>query len=365
MQVVMRNFMYAASGFGSAAREIAFAMEDLGADVKVDVMGPRDGNLAPDVLRRIKRLEDKPSHPDQVLVTLDWDYKPAIHGHYRKAISCVMFETTRAPQPYVEGCNQFDGLILPNEFNYQAFRDAGVRVPIYLARYGVNTHVFSQKGKRDRQKQSQRRFVFLSVFGWSDRKGPDILVRAFLEEFDASEPVTLLIKTFGRTIHEFPHEWYDDIVRQVQNPSRPRVKLIVDDRTPEDMAALYRGSNCFVLPTRGEGVGLPILESMACGVPVIATGWSGHLDFFDHRSGYLIPYKLEPAHPVWFTNLYQPNQMWANPEIGALRTLMRRVYLHQSEAKQKGQNGASLARKWTWSQTAQDFLAAVHEIAGR
>ena len=54
------------------------------------------------------------------------------------------------------------------------------------------------------------------------------------------------------------------------------------------MPALYRAADCFVLPTRGEGFGRPLLEAMAAGVPVIATRWGGHTDFLDDQHAYLV-----------------------------------------------------------------------------
>lgn len=53
-----------------------------------------------------------------------------------------------------------------------------------------------------------------------------------------------------------------------------------------DMATLYRSADCFVISTRGEGWGMPILEAMACGLPAIATNWSSQVDFFNETNGY-------------------------------------------------------------------------------
>lgn len=363
LQVVFRDLFFTSTGWGSAARGIAFAMEDLGVDVKLDIIGPHGGNLEPAIVDRLQRMEQKPLQSERVLITLDVDYPNK--GQYLKTISCTMFETTKAPASYVKGINQQDGLIAPNEFNRQSFREAGVTVPIQVAQYGVDPVQFTPNGPRDRLGEADDTFVFLSVFGWSDRKGPDVLVRAFLEEFTADDPVALIIKTYRAANGDFPMEWYDQLASGVPKARPPKVRIISVETTPDQMANLYRGADCFVLPTRGEGVGLPILESMACGVPVITTGWSAHTDFFGPSSGYVIPYRLDRAHPLWYTDLYQPDQLWAEPDSGALQALMRRAYTFREEAKAKGQHGRSVAEQWTWRHSGAQFIQAIEAIVGR
>lgn len=364
MQLVFRHLFYTASGFGTAARELAFAMEDFGVNVKLDVIGPKVGPFSQETALRLQQMENRPDEPDKVLVTIDPHYIGR-RTDYRKVISCTMFETTKAPAIYAAGINLENGLIAPNRFNREAFRNAGVTVPIEIAQYGVDADFYSPEGARDRAGESEDTFVFLSVFGWSDRKGPDVLVKAFLDEFDTDEPVVLIIKTHGGGISDFSMDWYHEAAAKSMNPRKPRTRVLSEGMRPEEMAALYRGADCFVLPTRGEGVGLPILESMASAVPVIATGWSSHMEFLGPDSGYLIPYKLVPAHPLWYTDFYQPDMLWADPDGGALQTLMRRAYTLRDEARAKGQHGRLVARHWTWKRSAEQFIGSIERITGR
>ncbi len=363
MQVVFQDYFLTSTGFGNAAREIAFAMEDMGVNVKVDVLGPRGTRFPAEILERIQRLEAKPLERDRVLLTLELHPEKGVSG-FRKMIIYKMFETNKAPKIFVSGCNSFDAVIVPNQFNKQAFRAGGVNVPIYIANYGVNSELFTPTGLKHRWNEPDDVFIFLSVFGWSQKKGPDVLLRAFLEEFHPDERVVLVIKTFGRGIQDFPWEWYDEINESVQKPDKPSVRLVVEDFTPEQMATIYRGADCFVLPSRGEGVCLPILESMACEVPVIATGWGGFIDFFGPSSGYHIPYTMVKTSPQWFSPVYGPDQMWADPDAHALQTLMRRVFTLRDEARQKAGHARKLAEQWTWKRTAEQFIQAIEATVG-
>lgn len=247
----------------------------------------------------------------------------------------------------------------------QVFRSSGVYVPIQIAHYGVDAHLFSPEGPRERLGLPDEIFVFLSVFGWSERKGPDVLVKAFLEEFSADDPVALVIKTHRLEMDDFPREWYHSLANQVSKPNPPQVHLLVQDLYPDQLASLYRGADCFVLPTRGEGVGLPFLESLASGRPVIATGWGAHLDFVKPNCGYLLPYTLVPARPTWFTDLYQPNQLWAEPNQGTLRSLLRRAFLMQDEVHRKGTEGRAAAVQWNWDRTTKEYVQAIEQVTGR
>lgn len=364
MQVVFRHLAYEPTGFGQAAREIAFALEDLGIDIKLDPIGQRSPTLETTIVQRLQCMEDKPLKNDRLLLTVRTDDFAGDPTPYQKVVSCTMFETSKAPSAFVAGCNRMDALIVPCEMNRQAFTAAGVQVPIYVARYGVNSQLFHPDGPARNLSANHEDFVFLSVFGWSERKAPDILIRAFLNEFQAGEPVRLVIKTHSWQMDFLPPDWFDDIVRQVDKSELPRIQIITEDLSPTAMAMVYRGADCFVLPTRGEGIGLPYLESMATALPVIATGWGGQMEFLDPRCAYLIPYKLVPAHPLWFTDLYQSDQLWAEPDEGSLQNLMRRVYLMRHEARQKGQTGRAIAVQWTWHRTAQQFLESLESIVG-
>ncbi|MFD0672885.1 glycosyltransferase family 4 protein [Cohnella sp. GCM10027633] len=365
MQVVFRNYFYEATGFGNCARQLACRLEDAGVDVRIEVMGDRSVSLDKSELDRLRRLENKPNQRDQVLLTQEVQRRSQDRGRFAKALSCTMWETSKAPAEMVEGCNQFDGLILPNEFNRQTFLKGGAKVPLLIAPYGVDADLFHPVGRRERLGESEETFVFLSVFGWSHRKGPDILLKAYLQEFGEHEPVVLLIKTFAKPTEPIPRSWYEQAIQQVpRKTGTPRVRTFTDIMTPRKLAELYRGADCYVSPTRGEGVGLPFLESMACETPVIATGWSGHTDFIKPSNGYLIPFRLVPAQPLHYTQLYKPDQLWAEADGGSLQLIMRKAYADRDISRAKAKQARETAMRWNWERSAALFIQAIEKTVG-
>lgn len=97
------------------------------------------------------------------------------------------------------------------------------------------------------------------------------------------------------------------------------VEGFLDD---DAMKALYRRCDALLSPHRAEGFGLPMLEAMACGLPVIATGWSGNLEFMSPADSHLVPYRLTAVSDV--SGIYR-NSQWAEPDLEQAAFLLRRL----------------------------------------
>jgi len=125
----------------------------------------------------------------------------------------------------------------------------------------------------------------------------------------------------------------------------------------EDFPRLYKSSDVFVSPSRGEGWGRPHVEAMSMGLPVIATNWSGSTAFLDETVGYplpidgVLPVEMKPdTESSWFKGL-----KWAQPSVRDLRRIMRAVYNDRHTAKLKGAN----ARKRMVERYSPEVIAEV------
>uniref|UniRef100_A0A6B2LGN6 Glycosyl transferase family 1 domain-containing protein n=1 Tax=Arcella intermedia TaxID=1963864 RepID=A0A6B2LGN6_9EUKA len=97
------------------------------------------------------------------------------------------------------------------------------------------------------------------------------------------------------------------------------------------MVQLFKAADAFVLPSRGEGWGLPVMEAMAMALPTISTNWSGPTDFLSNEVGYLVPVSEMILHEDWKTT-----GKLAQPSVVHLKEIMREVFTKRKEAQLKG-----------------------------
>lgn len=274
-------------------------------------------------------------------------------GKYK--VGFTMLEVDGLPEEWVRQANLMDEVWVPSTFNAQTFLESGVTTPIRVVPLGIDPNYFSPKvlGYTPREE-----FTFLSVFEWGERKAPDILLRAFVDEFGCHEPVRLLCKVnnFDSAVS------LRSEIAKLGLPANGGRVVIAENQILQqyELGVLYRSVDCFVLPTRGEGWGMPILEAMACGLPVIATKWSSQNDFMTETNS--LPLEIDGLVSAVAKCPYYEGFRWAQPSYEHLRFLLRWAYTHQEEASAIGARAAVDARnRWTWESAA----AKISELVGQ
>ena len=104
---------------------------------------------------------------------------------------------------------------------------------------------------------------------------------------------------------------------------RPDV-LVIDGHLPRaELGSLMAAADCYVSLHRSEGFGLTMAESMALGKPVIATAYSGNLDFMNDENSFLVPFSWATVPPG--AGPYPVGARWADPDLDAAAAIMRTV----------------------------------------
>lgn len=354
-RVMWHSWINAPTGYAVSSQHLVLALEQLGVDVRYGfVYGVEEPPNEDERIMEVRRKAKDLGVTQVVYGQGDVFFKNS--GRYRVGYS--MLEVTGIPPDWVEQANALDEIWVPSKFNRDTFASSGVHRPIKVMPLGVDVnyfHPFVKSGKLD------DRFVFMSVFEWGERKAPEVLLQAYNQEFSSSDDTVLLLKV----INTDPAV---NIERQVEamrlRPDRAPVVMVVNQNIPSyQMGSLYCSSDCFVLPTRGEGWGMPTLEAMACGLPTISTSWSAQSEFFDEEVGY--PIEIKRLIPAVAKCPYYAGFEWADPDTDHLAALMRHVYENRQEARAKGMLASVRAReKWTWLDAARRIKGRLLEISG-
>ena len=302
---------------------------------------------------RIRELQAQPLRLDAPqVVYAPGDRFSKNSGRYR--VGFTMLETDRLPASWVEQANQMDEVWTPSEWGAAVFRASGVTRPVYAVPLGVDTARFRPGPPRARLAD---RTVFLSVFEWGERKGWDVLLRAWRAAFAPGDPVLLILKVDCRMPVPNPLR---ELAAALPGPAAPVGLIYNQPLSGAQLVELYQGADCFVLPTRGEGWGMPILEAMACGVPAIATDWSAPTSFLNAENGYPLPARgLAPtASPA----PHYRDAQWAAPDEDALVELLRRAAREPGERLAKGQAARAEAERWPWARGVGVILGRLRAI---
>lgn len=169
-------------------------------------------------------------------------------------------------------------------------------------------------------------FDLLSVF---ERKNPLGLIEAFSKAFAPGEGPTLVIKFVNGDLKVSHAEQL-----RFAAAERPDVVLVEEYLDQAENAALMASCDCYVSLHRAEGFGLTLAEAMALGKPVIATGYSGNLDFMTPETSYLVPWT--PGEVPIGAEPYPRGARWAEPDLEEAARLMRHVYENRDEASEVG-----------------------------
>ena len=343
-------------GIGASARLAVRAFEACGIDVRrVDVSGDSQG------LNLSVRL-DQPTSAAAWIFYMNPPEMIAAMGQLgpRRLIgpryACWAWELPRAPARWLSDAGLVDEVWAPSRYTAQAL--AGARAAVRVVPHPLFLEDYS--GVRPAPRTAAFQAVSLFDFNSSAaRKNPNGTIAAFVRAFGDDPNVELTLKTQNGA--RFPRQ-----LAALRAAASPRVRIIDEVWPYARIKALIAGADVLISLHRAEGFGLTPAEAMALGVPVLATAWSGNLDFMDEASALLVPARQIPV--VDPQQIYR-GQTWADPDLEAAAQGLRRLRDEPALRAQLGEAGrrrvAQLLSPRAWLDALPDTLRIAAGRAGQ
>ena len=357
------------SGYGAHARDIVRALIKLDKyDIKIwsvkwgstPLNALEKGNPNDDMI--IERLLMEPTLPQQpeihIHIVIPNEFKT--FGKYNIGITAGL-ECTAIPHKWVEGMNQMDLNIVPSNFVKQSVTSTSfdvmdeqtkqlkgrikVEKPVEVLFEGTDTNIFKQTKEFSElfvkeMKNVKESFNFLYTGHWlqgklgEDRKDTGMLLKVFLETFkDKKNTPGLIMKTSGAGFSVIDREDILKKIRTIKNTVKaktlPSVYLLHGDFTDDEMNELYNHPKvkAHVTITHGEGFGRPLLEASISGKPIIASNWSGHLDFLSKELSILVGGKLSQVPKSSFPkDMHIEGTEWFTVNYNEFSAVLREVH---------------------------------------
>ncbi len=344
-------------------RELTGAMEAL-ADIRLTRMG-QSTLSAPAGLHAIARSL-KPVAPIGTQITVRHAWPPVWDAPKSgKWVQIQPWEFGALPSEWVKQAVHADEIWAYSHYVRSVYVGAGLDArKIKVVPLGIDPERFRPDAK-PMALATRKSFKFLFVGGTIFRKGADVLLKAYLARFTAADDVCLVIKDFGGDSVYRGQTLAAQIKTAQSLPNAPEILHLTNDLPPESLPGLYTECDCLVHPYRGEGFGLPVLEAMACGLPVVVTGGGSTDDFATDEFAYRIPaVRRSIGNRVGDLELIAGGWL-LEPDATALGDRMRWLMANRDEARTKGRAASEHVRtNWTWSRAASVAAERLHALTG-
>lgn len=368
-----RGPFFSATGYGNMNREICLRLIRNGCNIKLEFF-PSPRQIEKEIYDELNKYKNLGDDNGKSVIT---GFVPIIpKGDNRYQIYYTMIESSSVHPEFINRIqNHADEVWVPTHWNAKMFADAGVTKPINVFPLGVDERKFdpSTVSKMDiayrdlktlQLIEKPKTFKFMSVFRWAFSKSPDLMVKAFAEEFKASEDVCLIIcshSAAGKRIRGEIFSYLEGI------PNYPSIYLYTDILPVSMMPNLYKNADVYIAPSRGEGMNLPILESAAMEVPVISAYNTAMTDFLTEKNSYFIQTDeyIEANESLKRISAYYHGQKFpkfGRKAIDEMRLLMRHVYKNYNEAKMKAkQFKQDILEKYTWDIAVRNIMDRINK----
>lgn len=359
--VNLAGFVQSEFGIGESSRAIWRAVQASGLpcvllNVRSTMHSNRDASFA-------KFARENPYRVN--LMTFSFDYARRFHRDMgprffagRHNIGLWYWEQEHFPVRWHSAFDYYDEIWVPSEFTRGALA-AVSPIPVNKITYPFQMNDIAAQPDRARFELPNDTCVFLFNFDFlstTHRKNPGAVIEAFRRAFRPEEKALLVMKSINWEHDRAGH------AALVQQSAGAHVRFLDHHIPGAEVTALFASIDCYISLHRSEGLGLGMAQAMYLGKPVIATGYSGNLEFTNPENSLLVDYTMteleEDAGP------YERGTHWAAPDIAQAASYLRWVFENRAASRALGARAAeSIRRTLDPAVTASQIRQRLEELA--
>lgn len=366
--------VYERGAWGDVSRNHILGLKKIGFPVRVYPVGSIQYDVKKEVDHFIERLlrMDVGSYP-AVIIDKGLEFVHYVKTDQMVKIGRALFETDRLPASMVADSHLYDEIWVPSQFNLETFSRSGVsRDKLRVVPYGVDTEIYKPRSGQYPIPE-RRRFVILTVFGLSWKKGFDLLLEAYFREFTINDDVTLVMKVLTSGDNTAKHHntrqlIFDSVADRIdlKRQNIPHCVIIDELLTRNHVLDLYATCDLHISTDRGAGWGMALMEAMAMGKPAAAINYGGGTEFMNCTNSLLIATtgRLVPVDPRFVAQapVFAGHQ-WGEVRVEEVQRVLRYAYEHPEELKQIAERGMKdVCENYSLEAVARRVVVALSEI---
>lgn len=401
---VIQGPVFSRSGYGDWAREVAkslirydkydvrIATTKWGANPIKRFQDDLDYNDPLNLALFDKMLKEPLNRqPDLFIqISIPNEFKPI--GKYNIGMTAGI-ETTAAAGEWIEGLNKMEMNIVTSRHSKKVFDEADYTKefqdgsgrkeqlrsvkPMEVCFWGANTDIYKITSDKvesveNIMTQIPETFAFLFVGQWThehpyhDRKDIGNLIKTFLNTFkNRPQKPCLILKTSGTNYSKMDK---DSILKKIKtieaqvDGDKPNVYLIHGELNDIEMNALFNHEKvkCHVSFTHGEGFGHPLLLASLSGKPILASDWSGHLDFLESNKECLLPGKVDVINQASVNQWLIKESAWFTVSYSLAEERLKQYYFSMNQKTKD--NALALAERNAQQFSTQAMDRKLHGI---
>ena len=320
-------------------------------------------------------------------ITIPNEFSP--QGHYNIGMTAGI-ETTLCKAEWIEGCNRMNMVVGSSEHTIQVLKNSkftksdkntqqvieniALNTKTEVLFEGFNTNIYKKTSEILDLPEIKESFCFLFVGHWingdfgHDRKNVGLLVKSFLETFkNKQNQPALIMKTSGGVVSYMDKEALlkkINIIKKTVKGKLPKIYILHGDLLDKEVNELYNHPKvkCMVNITKGEGFGRPLLEFTQTKKPIIASGWSGHIDFLKPDMSVLLPGTLGDLHPSARNDWFVEGAKWFDVDTMALGKALKDMHKNYKNFIHGGKQQGNFANEnFTYNKMKEKFSKILSE----